>query len=62
MENLMKTFELHHFVKYIVLKVDLFESEIIDEQHFAISDEVGIARLKRKYNRRDDCVLVRIEM
>ncbi len=62
MENLMKTLELQPFIKYVVLKVDLFESEIIDEQHFDPSDEVGIARLKRKYNRRDDCVLVRIEM
>lgn len=60
--DLMRTVELQPFVKYVVLKVDIFESEIIDEQNFGINEEFAIMQFKRKYVRWDDCVIVKIEM
>ena len=62
MENMMSKLEMSPFVKYVVLKVDLFETEIIDEQNFDAEDEVGIMRFKRKYNHMDECMIVRIDM
>ena len=40
------------WVKYIVLKVGIFESEIIDEQNFDAADEMGIMKfpIKSKYS------------
>lgn len=58
----MKEYYLTEWVKYVVLKVGLFESEIIDEENFAVTDELGIMRFKQKYIRNDDYVIVRIEM
>ena len=49
-------------MKYIVLKVGIFESEIIDEQNFDAADEMGIMKFKRKYIKDDECVLVEVEM
>lgn len=49
--DLMRTVELQPFVKYVVLKVDIFESEIIDEQNFGINEEFAIMQFKRKYVR-----------
>lgn len=60
--DFMRTVELQPFVKYVVLKVDIFESEIIDEQNFGINEEFAIMQFKRKYIGRDDCVIVKIEM
>jgi len=63
MDMNMRKIELQPFVKYIVLKVDLLmEAEIVDEENFAIDDEFGILRFKRKYVNRDDCVIVKVEM
>lgn len=50
------------FVKYVILKVDLFESEIIDERNFAVDEKFEIARFTRKYIYRDDCVIVKVDM
>lgn len=62
MEAAMKQIILKPFVKYIVLKIDLFESEIIDEANFAIDDEFNIKKYKRKYMDRDDCFIVKVDM
>lgn len=58
----MKEFKMQPFVKYVVLKVGLFESEIIDEANFSIEAKFDIMQFKRKYIRRDDCFIVEIEM
>ena len=39
MDIIMKKITLKPFVKYIVLKVGLFESEIIDEANFSAGDK-----------------------
>ena len=62
MEAYMKRFEVQDFVKYIVLKVDIFETEIIDERNFGIDEEFEIMKFKKEYIRRDDCVIVKIDM
>lgn len=62
MSTQMIELEMKPFIKYIVLKVDLFESEIIDEINFGINEEYKILKFKEKYIRRDDCILVKIEM
>lgn len=59
----MRKLDLVPYVKYVVLKVDLLlESEIIDEENFALDDEFAIMQFKKKYVYRDDCVIVEIEM
>lgn len=58
MDKSMREFKMQSFVKYVVLKIDLFESEIIDEANFGIDEKFNIMQFKRKYNRRDDCVIV----
>ena len=58
----MREYELKKWVKCIVLKIGIFESEIIDEQNFDADDEAGIMKFKRKYIKDDDCVLVEVEM
>ncbi|WP_285945909.1 hypothetical protein [Thomasclavelia cocleata] len=58
----MREYILTEWVKYVVLKVGLFESQIIDEENFAATDELGIMRFKQKYIRNDDYVIVRVEM
>lgn len=58
----MREYYLTEWVKYVVLKVGLFESQIIDEENFAATDELGIMRFKQKYIRNDDYVIVRVEM
>lgn len=55
--------EMQPFVKYVVLQVDLIlDAEIIAEENFAPDDVLGIRQFKRKYIRRDDCVIVKVEM
>lgn len=61
-DNEMTTYEMKQFVKYVVLKVGLFESEIIDEQNFDINDTYGIMNFKRQYIYKDDCMIVKIDM
>lgn len=62
MDN-MDIFELQPFVKYVVLKIDLiFETEIIDEANFAITDIFAIKKFEQNYIYRDDCVVVEIDM
>ncbi len=63
MDIYMRKIEIQPYIKYIVLKVDLLlETEIVDEENFAMNDEFGIRQFKRKYINRDDCVLVKVEM
>ena len=62
MGYVMREYILTEWVKYIVLRVGLFESEIIDEENFAVTDEFGIMRFKHKYIRNDDYVIVKVEM
>lgn len=63
MKPVMRKLDLVPYVKYVVLKVDLLlESEIIDEENFALDDEFAIMQFKKKYVYRDDCVIVEIEM
>lgn len=58
----MMELSLKDFVKYIVIRVDLFESEIIDEQNFDAEDIFGIMKFKHKYIRNDYCMIVEVEM
>jgi len=59
----MRELEIQPFVKIIVLKVDLLmESEVVDEENFAVDDEFAIMQFKRKYINRDDCMIVKVEM
>ncbi len=58
----MREYPLKKWVKCIVLKIGVFESEIIDEQNFDAEDEAGILKFKRKYMRDDAFVLVEVEM
>lgn len=60
--DLLKEYEIQPFIKYVVLKVDIFESEIIDERNFGIDEEFAIMKFKRKYIKRDDCVIVKVEV
>lgn len=60
--DLMRKLEMQSYVKYVVLKIDIFESEIIDEKNFGIYEEFEIMRFKKKYINRDDCVIVKVEM
>ena len=62
MGYVMREYILTEWVKYIVLRVGLFESEIIDEENFAVTDKFGIMRFKQKYIRNDDYVIVEVEM
>ena len=41
---IMREYPFKKWVKYIVLKVGIFESEIIDEQNFDAADEMGIMK------------------
>lgn len=58
----MREYLLTEWVKYVVLRIGLFESEIVDEENFAATDELGIMMFKQKYIRDDDYVIVRVEM
>lgn len=49
----MTKYEIKPYVKYIVLYIDMFQTEIVDEQNFDPEDAFAIAAFKRKY--RDDC-------
>ncbi len=58
----MMELTLKVFVKYIAIKVDMFESEIIDEQNFDAEDIFGIMKFKHKYIRDDCYMIVEVEM
>lgn len=62
MGYVIREYILTEWVKYIVLRIGLFESEIIDEENFAVTDKFGIMRFKQKYIRNDDYVIVEVEM
>lgn len=59
---IMREYPFKKWIKCIVLKVGIFESEIIDEQNFDAVDKTGIMKFKRKYIKDDDCVFVEVEM
>ncbi len=48
--DLLKEYEIQPFIKYVVLKVDIFESEIIDERNFGIDEEFAIMKFKPIYH------------
>lgn len=50
------------YVKYLVIKVDMFQSELIDEMNFDPNDKENIATFIAKYNEYDNLYIVRIEM
>lgn len=58
----MVTYECRPYLKIVVLKIDTFASEIIDERNFSPEDKALISDFKRPYLRRDDCQIVEIEM
>ncbi len=60
--DLLKEFEMQPFVKYIVIKVDIFGSEIIDEKNFGIDEEFEIMRFRKKYIGMNNCVIVKVGM
>ncbi len=60
--DLLKEFEIQPFVKYIVIKVDIFGSEIIDERNFGVDEEFEIMRFRKKYIGMDNCVIVKVGM
>ena len=62
MDVSLREFKMQPFVKYVVLRVGLFESEIIDEANFSIEEIFDIMQFKRKYTNKDDCVIVEIKM
>ena len=63
MDNVKMTeYEFKPYVKYLAVRIDIFQSELIDEQNFAADDTKGISDFIRKYNRYDNCDIVSIEM
>lgn len=58
----MRTFQYDDYIKIVVLRVDDFSSEIIDERNFALSDTAGMQKFKYPYIRRDDCFIAEIPM
>ena len=46
MDKSMREFKIQPFVKYVVLKIDLFESEIIDEANFGIDENLILCSLR----------------
>lgn len=58
----MTTLKYDNYTKIVVLKVDDFSSEIIDEQNFALSDTAAMQKFKHPYIRRDDCFIAEIPM
>lgn len=49
------------YAKFIVLKVDMFQTEIIDEKNFDFKDIFGIESFKRKYDN-SKYKIIRIDM
>lgn len=62
MDCIMREFEIEPYVKYVVLKIDAFETTIIDERNFNYEELLEIARFKREYKNRDDCIVVKVNM
>jgi hypothetical protein len=50
------------YLKLIVVKVDHFNSEIIDERNFAYDEESEINKFKHKYVRNDNYTILSIDM
>ena len=46
MDKSMREFKIQPFVKYVVLKIGLFESEIIDEANFGIDENLILCSLR----------------
>lgn len=58
----MVEIEMAPFVKCVILKVGLFETEIVDERNFNIYDETGILDFESKYCNEINYVSVMIDM
>lgn len=50
------------YLKLIVVKVDHFNSEIIDERNFGCDEESKINEFKNKYIRNDNYTILSIDM
>ncbi len=50
------------YVKYLALKVDIFQCEIVDEKNFDPNDKKGIQDFVQKYSRDDFYSIVSIDM
>ena len=62
MNTNMIEIEMVPFVKCLILKVGLFETEIIDERNFSIFDEKGLLDFESKYCDDINYVSVTIDM
>lgn len=62
MDMPMRRFTIKPFTKYVIIKVGLFESKIIDECNIGTEDEWKLTDFKEKYMDRNDCVIVKINM
>lgn len=62
MDMPMRRFTIKPFTKYVIIRVGLFESKIIDECNMGTEDEEKLIDFKTKYMDRDDCVIVKINM
>lgn len=56
------TITCEQYLKILVIKVDTFSSEIIDESNFRMNDEFSIAKYIHQYIKRDDCIIQKILM
>ncbi|TCL55921.1 hypothetical protein EDD76_11355 [Kineothrix alysoides] len=50
------------YLKLIVVKVDHFNSEIIDERNFGYDEDGKINKFKHKYVRNDNYTILSIDM
>jgi len=62
MNNNMVEFKIRPFTKCVVLKLDIFETHIIDEANFSISDKEGVEKFLSKYIDNDDYIVVEVDM
>lgn len=56
------TITCEQYLKILVIKVDTFSSEIIDESNFRMNDEFSITKYIHQYIKRDDCIIQKILM
>lgn len=54
-------FYLKPFIKCIALKIDMFQTDVVDEQNFDPNDVFGIREFRKKY-RSSQYRLVEIDM
>lgn len=62
MDKKMTEYTFKPYVKYLVLDIGIFQSELVDERNFDPADTKGIEAFLRKYNRFDNYFIVSVEM